>query len=339
MSAAPSHATSPAPERREATWDDGEEWSNPFAGFYNDLLQDLGVGPAAGPIPESLRAALRDLPNARQLWLSEVDESAAFKIADALEPGHARRLEMMRLGKLITADGCAALAEALGKGGASNLQALHLSGNLISDDGASAIAFDMLRRGGVPRLRDLQLNHCGIGDTGAAALGEALRDGAGVSLQNLWLGGNAIGDYGVEAFAAAITPQIGQALALRRLALYTNNIGDRGAVVLARAVETRRQERKRAGGLATLTIMLWSNKINDPDTERLIIEVDAAGRAEDGDWIELNRSPHHYSPSANASCMPSTAPSPHATGMGRSPDAGTPWSTPPKQVQSRYGMY
>ena len=43
---------------------------------------------------------------------------------------------MMRLGKDVYADGCAAIAEALGRGGAPRLQALHLSNNLIGDEGA-----------------------------------------------------------------------------------------------------------------------------------------------------------------------------------------------------------
>ena len=321
-----------------------------FGGFFDSLFgggspsQDDGSagGGGGGGGPAALRQALRELGRTPQLWLSEVDDAAAFEIADALTPGHAIRLEMIRLGKQVRADGCAALSDALGKGGAPRLEALHLSGNPLSDDGGAAVAFDLLRGGGCPTLRDLQLNHCQIGDTGAVALGEALRDGAAVALQNLWLGGNAIGDAGAEAFAAALTPGRGQGAGLRRLGLYSNVIGDRGAVLLAQAVETRRQERVRTPGLPTVTIMLWGNQLQDPDTERTIAEVDAVGRAEGGDWVELNRSPHHFSPTAAATAgqnygdgyvyAPSSCAStpPYSSGT-----AGVPWTPPP----SRYGMH
>ena len=119
-------------------------------------------------------------------------------------------------------------------------------------------------------------------------------------------------------------------------------LGDRGAVLLAQAVETRRQERVRTPGLPTVTIMLWGNQLQDPDTERTIAEVDAVGRAEGGDWVELNRSPHHFSPTAAAAAgqnygdgyvyAPSSCAStpPYSSGT-----AGVPWTPPP----SRYGMH
>ena len=52
---------------------------------------------------------------------------------------------MLRLGRDVYADGCAALSEALGQGGAPVLQALHLSNNVIGDEGAMAIAESALR--------------------------------------------------------------------------------------------------------------------------------------------------------------------------------------------------
>ena len=363
---APAYAPSAQPPSREDIWkgSDIDDWS--VGGFFDNLFGGGdaspgygGGGGAALAVPTSsypgarasgssgLRSTLRGLGSASQLWLSEVDDRIAFEIADALgaHPGSAPRLEMVRLGKLVGADGVTALAEALGKGGAPALQALHLSGNPLGDGGAASIAFDLLRAGGCPSLRDLQLNHCEIGEEGAISIAHALRDGGALALENLWMGGNAIGDRGAEALAEAITPRVGQGVGLRRLALYSNAIGDRGAVLLARAVETRRQERQHRPDLPTVTIMLWSNELHDPDTERTIAEVDAVGRQEGGDWIELTRSPHHFSPgggaynaigSAAAAPVPSALASPYQyaspKGAAATPGYGTP-------VQSRYGMY
>ena len=39
---------------------------------------------------------MRGLGSARQLWLTDVDDEAAFHLADALTPGHARLLEMAK---------------------------------------------------------------------------------------------------------------------------------------------------------------------------------------------------------------------------------------------------
>ena len=123
-------------------------------------------------------------------------------------------------------------------------------------------------------------------------------------------------------------------------------------MLLARAAEARRQERRARFELPTVTIMLWGNQLHDPDTERTLAEVDAVGRQENGDWIELSRSPHHYSPSGGGGgggfgggggdpAPPMTSPytaAPMASGAaGGYGYAYGACSTPPPQ--SRYGMY
>ena len=296
----------------------------PSAGALAQLVDWLGLRTYGGS--EQLQASLRELPGLRHLWLTDVDDDSAYAIADALQPGRARRLEMLRLGKDLYADGCAAIAEALGGGGAPVLQALHLSNNLLGDDGTSALADFLLRQGGAPRLRDLQLNHCNVSDEGAAALADALRDGAAPQLQNLWLGGNLIGDYGAEALASAITPGVGEALGLKRLGLYSNAIGDAGALALARALEQRHDHRQRLRAnrsaydledgdsgdrdLAVLTVMLFGHQVQDEATMTMIMRTDEMGAQMGGDRLELF-SPREeaYALSANASRVSSLAPS------------------------------
>ena len=153
-------------------------------------------------------------------------------------------------------------------------------------------------------LRDLQLNHCDIGDDGALALAEAVRDGAAPSLQNLWLGGNLIGDSGAAALAQAITPGLSEATGLRRLGLYSNQISDGGALALGHAVEVRHDERQRLradagaydlegygrhgdGELAVLTVMLFGHRIVDEGTVQHIERIDRLGMEIVGDRIEL----------------------------------------------------
>ena len=323
------------------------------------LADCLGVRSHA--VSAQLEESIARLAELRHLWLTDMDDDAAYVLAESLQPGRARRLEMLRMGKEMYADGCAAIAEALGRGGAPRLQALHLSNNLLGDDGAIALADFLLRAGGAPRLRDLHLNHCDVGDEGAGAIGDALRDGAAPALENLWLGGNLIGDDGAEALAHAITPGAGYtggAHKLRRLGLYSNAIGDAGALALARAIEARHEHRHRLraertydveggadgaegvdGGLAVLTVMLFGHQISDEATMQAMQRADDLGAQIGGDRIELF-SPREEAqagwsrnsslnasrdpsnvPSRDASRRPSNAPSRHPSLPGSEPSS------------------
>ena len=306
-------------------WPRRDDWLKPPQA--SNILDWFGLRQYGGSA--TLRASLRELGSSRQLWLTDIDDESTFYIADALTPGHAQKLEMMRIGRHMGPDGCAALADALGRGGAPVLQALHLSGNALGDDGVAAVAYDLLRAGGCPRLRDLQLNHCEIGDAGASALGEALRDGAAPELQNLWLGGNMIGDYGADVLAEAITPGPGGALGLKRLALYSNAIGDAGALAVARAIEARSREGGGSydGRLPALTVMLFGHQIADEATIQMITEVDAVGARQGGDRIELwapeQEQETWHEPDRSAWAYPGSPQRPSPSSMAPS------WSSPP----------
>ncbi|KOO23632.1 hypothetical protein Ctob_009499 [Chrysochromulina tobinii] len=290
------------------------------------LAECLGVRSQAGSA--QLEESIGRLAELRHMWLTDVDDDAAYALAEALQPGRARRLEMLRMGKDVYADGCAAIAEALGRGG---------------------------------------------------AIGDALRDGAAPALENLWLGGNLIGDYGAEALAQAITPRVGFtarglptgcAHRLRRLGLYSNAIGDTGALALARAIEARHEFRHRLraertydveggadgaegvdGGLAVLTVMLFGHQVSDEATMQAILRVEDLGAQIGGDRIELfspreeaqagwshtsslnasrdpsNEPSRDASPARDASRRPSNAPSRHPSRPGSEPSS-------PKRVSS-----
>ena len=59
---------------------------------------------------------------------------------------------------------------------------LNLQGNQIGDEGAAALA-QALREGAMPRLRELNLAKNGIGTKGVAAFTDSLRAGGAPKLQ------------------------------------------------------------------------------------------------------------------------------------------------------------
>lgn len=77
-------------------------------------------------------------------------------------------------------------------------------------------------------LNTINLNHCRIGDTGALALAEALRDD--LVVQQLYLCGNLITDKGVAAMASALR----QNTMLQCLLLADNSVANNGAKALAK---------------------------------------------------------------------------------------------------------
>ena len=72
----------------------------------------------------------------------------------------------------------------------------------------------------------LKYLNLGWGDAEAAQLAEVLASGAAPRLEELYLGGNKIGDEGCKALAAALKE--GAAPRLEKLILYDNKIGDEG---------------------------------------------------------------------------------------------------------------
>ena len=101
-------------------------------------------------------------------------------------------------------------------------------------------------------LRTIDLRGNELGDETMLALAETLGSTTSKRLEVLRLDGNAIGDAGVGALAAALKP----AVQLETLILNDNKIGDAGVVALADALTGD-------GGLAPLTIRLENNQFGD----------------------------------------------------------------------------
>lgn len=79
---------------------------------------------------------------------------------------------------------------------------------------------------------ELSLDDNNIGDSGAAAIAEALKSNTAV--EKLWLNNNTIGDSGAAALAEALESNT----ALRWLFLQTNTIGDSGAAAIAESLKS-----------------------------------------------------------------------------------------------------
>ena len=122
---------------------------------------------------------------------NDVGEDGARALAAALRDGGGRALATLDLGyNHLTADGAAALADALAAdGGAPALHTLWLGSNGVADDGARALA-RMLRTN--TRLRALGLWNNGVGCDGGDALERALR--VNRALTQLFLAHNAADD-------------------------------------------------------------------------------------------------------------------------------------------------
>ena len=124
---------------------------------------------------------------------------------------------------------------------------LNLSCNRIGDAGVTSVAsvVPVLRR-----LRELDLQECGLTDAGVCALALALTDDshAPAGLRRLCVGSNAIGDTGCEALATALvqSPRLrdraikdtgGARTGLSILQLGDCSVGDAGVTALANALD------------------------------------------------------------------------------------------------------
>ncbi len=87
---------------------------------------------------------------------------------------------------------------------------------------------------GNPCVRSLLLGTDGLGDVGAAAVADVIRERRAPALETLYLGCNHIGVPGVEALAEALADPSSP---VRALWLKRNLVGLRGAAVLARLLE------------------------------------------------------------------------------------------------------
>ena len=105
-----------------------------------------------------------------------------------------------------------------------------LNGNLLGPDAGAGVA-EVLRRGVVR----LHLNGNALGDAGVEALAAAFKEGAGAKLQTLDLQYNGITAQGAQALAGCLAA----CGSLRELHLYDNELDDAAKQTLREAVAGR----------------------------------------------------------------------------------------------------
>merc|ERR1719198_46141 len=129
-------------------------------------------------------------------------------------------------------EGAAALSRLIG----GSLRELCLTSNSIGDRGISEISKSL---GTCDSLERLLLDRNNIGDAGAKALGvHLLRSNVQELILGSHLGGNPIGEEGVETLAKALDDELSRAAANRASRLSALNldgciVGQRGAQALA----------------------------------------------------------------------------------------------------------
>ena len=166
------------------------------------------------------------------------------------------------IGRLVAAD-MATLGMILRTNGLPRLRELWLDGCGLGDAGMQSL-FRGLGRGAAPSLHDLSFNR--FGPAGAEALAAALRRGAMPNIEFLSLGGSPIGSQGVTALAAPLRKMP----ALRQLLLSRCEIGDEGVASLF--------DNLGKNDFKNLKILyLESNKITDAGVTKLLAALDAGG--------------------------------------------------------------
>ena len=106
-----------------------------------------------------------------------------------------------------------------------------------------------------PTLQKLKLEFSGIGDAGAQAIADALRQNS--TLQQLELRGNGIGDEGAQA----ITDALRESSTLAKLDLENNRIGDG----VFRTIQDLLEEKRIARKAARLAAQLIVPRLNLPE--------------------------------------------------------------------------
>ncbi len=163
-------------------------------------------------------------------------------------------------------EGCAALAEALvwqssTSSSASSLSTLYLAGNLISHQGAMALA-DAIRYCG---LKKLHLTGNSLGPDGVAAITSAMMDHEGIC--ELFLGGTFSGSGGCQSVARLLQ----HSSSLKVISLANCNINDEDVATLAESIKENRDRLPLEAlqlsfnnitcqGLDALTNALWGSR-------------------------------------------------------------------------------
>ncbi|KAI2502489.1 hypothetical protein MHU86_11995 [Fragilaria crotonensis] len=163
-------------------------------------------------------------------------------------------------------EGCAALAEALvwqssTSSSTSSLSTLYLAGNLISHQGAMALA-DAIRYCG---LKKLHLTGNSLGPDGVAAITSAMMDHEGIC--ELFLGGTFSGSGGCQSVARLLQ----HSSSLKVISLANCNINDEDVATLAESIKENRDRLPLEAlqlsfnnitcqGLDALTNALWGSR-------------------------------------------------------------------------------
>ena len=143
--------------------------------------------------------------------------------------------------------------------GLKNVRILYMTGNNITDRGATTLA-EMLKENRMLELLNVSSNS--IGDGGATALAEMLKENRMLDLLNV--SSNSIGDGG----ATALAEMLKENRTLRKLNVSDNSIGDGGATALAEMLKENRTLRQLNvsnnsigdGGATALAEMLKENR-------------------------------------------------------------------------------
>ena len=148
----------------------------------------------------------RGLPRLEELWLPNcgLGDAGVCALCDALHgPGAAPALRHVELdGNHAGYAGAAALAAAMHRGALPCLETLFFGRNPhVGNDGAAVLAPELRRARALERF---DLNSCGIGDEGAAALLGTCARGDFAAVVSVDLVGNALTDAGATTVATAV---------------------------------------------------------------------------------------------------------------------------------------
>eukprot|EP00877_Chromochloris_zofingiensis_P010644 jgi/Chrzof1/5833/Cz16g17160.t1 len=160
-----------------------------------------------------------------------LDDAAVVQIMEAIKANDVIHLQFLDLsGNLICQQGANAIAEVLGAN--QSIYALNLSANPLRDQGAMALAEAFKTNIGVFRL---DLSNSQIGPEGGIALGAALK--TNTVLSHLNLSGTRIGSTGCEAIAKALRNNS----AVKELDVSHTSIDDKAANAISQMLTVNKE--------------------------------------------------------------------------------------------------
>lgn len=179
----------------------------PLSSLRELMLGGNPIGPAGGgALAEALRGGQSELA-ILQLGRCELRDEGGVALARAMASGGCPRLSILHLNDNQLGAATAGELSAAICSDKCGLTELWLGGNLLTPDGAAAVAGAL---SGAVGLRRLWLDHTGADITVVRALASAL---SSCGLEELGLGGNALTDDAADALAV----HFGQVTSLRKL--------------------------------------------------------------------------------------------------------------------------